>query len=110
MSHFKNSLEEIELKTDLDYLNLEESVVRLKDSIDSLQHNGIIKICGLDMDEIARSLYFKFISIEDINRLMLDRKSFTTLEYRCNQLTSFGLNIDKKRINNHHYFIEARRP
>ncbi len=110
MSHFKNSLEEVELKTDLDFLPNAESITKLNEAVDSLQHNGTLKLCGLDMDEVARSLYYKFISVEDFNNLVKDRRSFSTLEHRCGQLASLGLNINKKRINNHYYFIEAKRP
>lgn len=110
MSHFKGSQDEIELQKTLDYYTQQEGSNILKEKIAILAHKGRISLSGLDFTELCRLYSCRNLNIQEVNKITSDRKSYASLESRCDELMSYGLTITRKVQNGIEYFVEAVRP
>lgn len=78
--------------------------------LSKIRHSGLIKLVGTELQEIARGLYTRSLSLQDANKLLYDGKvRCFSIEQVVELLQNSGFKISKKRLNNCEYFVEAVR-
>jgi len=99
---------DIEVNNCLDYF-LERNEI-LQTLVNKLRYNGTIKINGIDLEDVAYHTTTGRITIEQSQNLLYTGKTLTsTCEIITNQLKMYGLTIVDSGIDNHNYFITAKR-
>ena len=79
--------------------------------VKKIRYGGRVVFSGVDIFEVARGIIARNIQAQDINQILyLRRCSVSNVFDICNKLSSLGLNIVKKRINNYRYTVIAERP
>lgn len=102
----------------LDYLPLPDIDNALSNWIKKLRHGGTLVIGGTDIYEVSKAFSQYRLDIHRTNHLLhgeqtkpylIKRGNFTALGL-CDFLEAKGLEIQKKRVNDFHMIIEAKRP
>ncbi len=107
MNQFDNSEDLIELDLCSYYFkDIEEAI---KKANKRLSKDGILKLEGVDFDEIARAFSHRYIKIDEVNDLLKDKVSFISLEFLVYLLNNNGFKVVVKRLNDNRYYIEAKR-
>lgn len=98
----------------IDYFPLSDIAKVLEYWAKLLRHGGKLIVGGTDAGELSREFFLGNIPVQDLNKIVYGenaRKS--SLNYTVGiveLLESFGLVVDKKRINGTKFIIEAKRP
>lgn len=109
MPTYKNSVQEIDLRSSLDLMSREEVHNKIQEVADMLSLDGTLKLEGLDLDEVCRCKYLGYITSEEFCALVLNKGCLVSIHERVESLLSAGLKITIKRLNNMRYYLEATR-
>lgn len=109
MPTYKNSVQEIDLRSSLDLMSREEVYSKIHEVVDLLSLDGTLKLEGLDLDEVCRCKYLGYITSEEFCGLVLNNRYLVSIHERIESLLDAGLKITIKRLNNMRYYLEATR-
>ena len=102
----------------IDYIPLTDINAVIKHWVSKLRHGGLLIIGGTDLFEVSKAFAQYRLDITEANKLihgeqskpyLVKRTNFTTLGL-ADYLSSLGLKLQKKRINDFHLTVEATRP
>lgn len=76
-----------------------------------LRRGGRISFVGHDLEEIARAMFNRSISLDEANKLLYSnsKKSMATMEQMLQMVDSFGLKVITARVQAFQYYIVAVR-
>lgn len=110
-------LEELRAINVCNFLHLTEMYNVLQHYTSKLAHGGKILVGGNDGFEVAKSLFLGHLNLREYNELVYGSHDNAWMKYSgmydvneiCGILGSFGLQIEKKRVNGHVFIAEASR-
>lgn len=102
----------------IDYIPLMDINKVIEHWVTKLRHGGSLIIGGVDLFEVSKAFAQYRLDITQANQLIHGEQSKPYLVKRVNfstiglvdYLTSLGLKIQKKRVNNFYMIVEAIRP
>ena len=102
----------------IDYMPLRDINTVIQHWASKLRHGGSLIIGGVDLFEVSKAFVQYRLDITQANQLIHGEQSKPYLVKRVNftsmglvdYLSTLGLKIQKKRVNNFHMTIEAIRP
>lgn len=109
MQLYRNSVEEIDFGVKLDQLTFEESTKKLEEANSLLIKDGVLKITGLDLDELCRCKFKGFITTREFFGLFGQSKNICSMSERIQQLEDNGFVIKEASLTNIFYHLEATR-
>ena len=101
--------EEILVSDNLDFVDDRDAFT--DEIVKKIRYGGKVVVSGVDIFEVARGIIARNIQAQDINQILyLRRCSVSNVFDICKKLSSLGLKIINKRINNYRYTVIAERP
>ena len=101
--------EEILVSDNLDFVDDRDAFT--DEIVKKIRYGGKVVFSGVDIFEVARGIIARNIQAQDINKILyLRRWSVSNVFDICKKLSSLGLKIINKRINNYRYTVIAERP
>jgi 2-polyprenyl-3-methyl-5-hydroxy-6-metoxy-1,4-benzoquinol methylase len=101
--------EEILVSDNLDFVDDRDAFT--DEIVKKIRYGGKVVFSGVDIFEVARGIIGRNIQAQDINQILyLRRCSVSNVFDICKKLSSLGLKIINKRINNYRYTVIAERP
>ncbi len=104
---YYGEVEEIIAENIIDSLDLDERKKAVQHWYDLLAPGGTIKVIGMDIIELAKSLLMDELSLHDLNVLIFQRKSISECNDVAEHLKSLGFKITRQRLEQHQFLIEA---
>ena len=99
---------ELEVNNCLDYALERDEILQV--IINKLRYGGILKINGIDLDEIMYNAVAGNINISQLQQLLYSGKmSADTYENTIQKLQQAQLTITNETLNDNQYFITAKR-
>ena len=101
--------EELLVSDNLDFVDDRDAFT--DEIVKKIRYGGKVVFSGVDIFEVARGIIARNIQAQDINQILyLRRCSVSNVFDICKKLSSLGLKIINKRINNYRYTVIAERP
>ena len=101
--------EEILVSDNLDFVDDRDAFT--DEIVKKIRYGGKVVFSGVDIFEVARGIIARNIQAQDINQILYLRMcSVSNVFDICKKLSSLGLKIINKRINNYRYTVIAERP